>query len=250
MRTPLVVGNWKLHLGLKDAQSLARALVQGIEPDLPCEVGVAPVFTVLQAVASVLEGSPIALCAQDLHWVDKGPYTGAVGAPFLVELGCRYVIVGHSERRQHFGENDRIVRLKVEAALRGGLAPIACVGESLTERERGEAFVVVRRQVEAIVEGLDGVERLVIAYEPVWAIGTGKVAEPQDAQAMHAAIREIVARHAGQSIANAMRILYGGSVKPENAPGLLREPDIDGALVGGASLDARSFLAIIHAVRP
>jgi triosephosphate isomerase len=210
-------------------------------------VVLAPVFTALSTVASALRGSAIGLAGQDLHWEDKGAFTGEVSGPLLRDVGCSHVIVGHSERRQLFGDTDAAVRRKVEAALRAGLVPIACVGETLAEREAGATLAVVRGQLDAILQGLVGAERVVIAYEPVWAIGTGRVARAEDAQEVHRAIRVRAGELAGGGVSAALRLLYGGSVKADNAAGLLAQPDIDGALVGGASLDAAQFLAIVRA---
>jgi triosephosphate isomerase len=246
-RRPLIAGNWKLQNGLEASASLARAVAAGLAEQTPAEVLLAPVFTALSTVAAALQGTTIGLAGQDLHWEDKGAFTGEVSAPLLVDVGCSHVIVGHSERRQLFGDTDAAVRRKVEAALRGGLVPIACVGETLSEREGGKTLEVVLGQLDAILEGLAGVERLVVAYEPVWAIGTGRVAKAEDAQEVHRAIRTRVAERSGNAVADGLRILYGGSVKADNAGGLLAQADIDGALVGGASLDASQFLAIVRA---
>ena len=249
MRKPLIAGNWKLHNTVRDSVALALAIANGVKPG-DVDVVIAPVFTSLAMVASSLNEAPhVALAGQDVHWDDKGAFTGEVSAPLLRDVGCRYVIVGHSERRQFFGETDARVRLKVDAAFRAGLTPIACVGETLEEREAGRTLEVVLRQLDAIAEGLGQLDQIVVAYEPVWAIGTGRVAKPEDAQAVHAAIRERIATHGGAEKASGIRILYGGSVKADNARGLFSQPDIDGALVGGASLDAASFLAITEAAR-
>ena len=246
-RRPLIAGNWKLQNGLAASEALAHAVVAGLDAGAVAEVVIAPVFTALSRVRAALEGSNVGLAGQDLHWEDKGAFTGEVSGPLLADVGCTHVIVGHSERRQHFGDTDASVRRKVEAALRAGLVPIACVGETLAERESGKTLAVVLGQVGAIVSDLSGLERVVIAYEPVWAIGTGRVASPTDAQDVHRAIRERVGELAGAVLADGMRLLYGGSVKPDNAAGLLGQPDIDGALVGGASLDAAQFLGIVRA---
>jgi triosephosphate isomerase len=249
-RRPLIAGNWKLHNGLEASASLTRAIAAGLAPSAKAEVVIAPVFTVLASVASLLRelgADTIGLAAQDLHWEDEGAFTGEVSAPLLTDVGCSHVILGHSERRRLFGDTDAHVRRKVEAALRGALTPIACVGETLEEREAGRTLEVILRQVDAIAADLSDAPRIVLAYEPVWAIGTGRVAEAEDAQDVHHAIRNRVRELAGDSVAAALRILYGGSVKPGNASGLLSQPDIDGALVGGASLDAAQFLAIVAA---
>lgn len=249
MRTPLVAGNWKLHKTVDESRALAAAIVESSEAKSPgVEVVLAPVFTALSAVRLVLEGTPVALSAQDLHYADFGAFTGEVSAPLLIDVGCTYVIVGHSERRQHFGDTDEVVSQKTQAALAHSLTPIVCVGETLAERESGSTHEVVGRQIDAVIDALspDQLERVVIAYEPVWAIGTGKVAAARDAQEVHAMIRDRLANKDAGAAAK-VRILYGGSVKPNNARELMEQADIDGALVGGASLDAESFRSIIGA---
>ncbi len=246
-RRPLIAGNWKLHNTIAESIALARAIADArIGPRT--DVVVAPVFTALAAVAEALRGTRVEVSAQDVFWEDKGAFTGEVCAPMLADAGCTYGIVGHSERRQFFGETDEGVAKKVTALRKAGLTPIACVGETLAERESGITFEVVRRQLEAILAVLDetGAAEVVIAYEPVWAIGTGKVAKSSDAQAVHAYLRDRIVHKFGDA-GHATRILYGGSVKPDNAAELLAQPDIDGALVGGASLDAAGFARIIQA---
>jgi triosephosphate isomerase len=247
-RTPLLAGNWKMHGTRREAVALARALVEAIGAVGDREVVVAPPFTALEAVAQVLAGSRIGLAAQNVHWEAKGAFTGEVSAPMLREAGCTHVIVGHSERRQYFGETDATVGKRLRAALGGGLTPIACVGETLAEREAGQTHAVIARQVAAALAGLSpaDVARCVVAYEPVWAIGTGHTATPAQAEEVHAAIRRQVAGLAGEAVAAGLRILYGGSVKPENIDALMAEADIDGALVGGASLEAAAFARIVH----
>jgi triosephosphate isomerase len=245
-RTKLICGNWKLHKTIAESVELATAIKNAVAPLRDVEVAVAPVFTALHAVAKRLEGSAVALAAQDCFWEDQGAFTGEVSAKLLKDVGCKYVIVAHSERRQHFGEIDASANLKVRAVLRNGLEPILCVGETLAERDAGEAFSVVQRQLAgglAKVTAADA-ERLVIAYEPVWAIGTGRTATPQQAQEMHELIRGKLAEQLGD-IAERIRIQYGGSVKPDNAAHLMEQGDIDGALVGGASLKADDFLQIV-----
>lgn len=248
-RVPLVAGNWKMHKTPSEGAGLGRELRQRLGAPDRVEVTVCPPYPALAAVGGALDGSGIVLGAQDLHWEKEGPFTGAVSAGMLVEVGCRFVIVGHSERRQHFGETDGTVQRKVRAALAAGLVPIVCVGETLPERDAGRMLAVVSRQVRAALEGLTGAEyaRLVLAYEPVWAIGTGRTATPAQAQEVHGAIRRLLEEAGGGA---ATRILYGGSVKAENAVALLREPDVDGALVGGASLVAEQFARIVEAARP
>lgn len=211
------------------------------------EVVVCPPFTSLFSVGEVLKGTGIALGAQDVSWADEGAYTGAISAAMLKDLGCQYTIVGHSERRQYFHETDEDVRRKVEAALGRGIGVIVCVGESQAEREEGQTEAVIEREVRAVVEGLtiDEPQRFVIAYEPIWAIGTGLTATSAEAGRVCGLIRQILADCWGQALADEIRIQYGGSVKPENIAELMREPDIDGALVGGASLEASSFAQIV-----
>jgi triosephosphate isomerase len=245
-RIPLVAGNWKLHKTVAESLELATAIRNAVGPLRDVEVAIAPVFTALHAVGKRLEGSAVALAAQDCFWEDQGAWTGEVSAKLLADVGCRYVIVGHSERRQHFGETDAAVNLKAKAVLRHRLRPIVCVGETLAEREAGEAFGRVGAQIEGSLAGLGEAElrETVIAYEPVWAIGTGKVATTLQAQEVHAFIRGRL-RELWGAVADEVRIQYGGSVKPDNAAGLLGQPDIDGALVGGASLKADDFLRIV-----
>ncbi|MFZ2089625.1 MAG: triose-phosphate isomerase [Desulfobaccales bacterium] len=243
---PLIAGNWKMHKTQAEARDLARAIVQGVGPQTRAEVVLAPPYTALAAVAAVLAGSKVKLSAQDTFWEEKGAYTGAISPGMLADAGCTHVIVGHSERRQHFGDTDDTVKRKVKAVLAVGLKPIICVGETLTEREAGRTFAVVETQIRGGLAGFPASEvlRLVIAYEPVWAIGTGKTATPAQAQEVHRLIRSLLPEVLGT---DAIRILYGGSVTPDNAATLMAEPDINGALVGGASLTAASFLGIIAA---
>jgi triosephosphate isomerase len=245
-RTKLICGNWKLHKTIAESIELATAIKNAVGPVRDVEVAIAPVFTALQPVAKRLEGSAVALAAQDCFWEDQGAWTGEVSCKLLKDVGCKYVIIAHSERRQHFGEIDASANLKIRAALRNGLDPIYCVGETLAERDAGEAFGVVARQLDgglAQLSAADG-ERLVIAYEPVWAIGTGRTATPQQAQEVHEFIRGKLSERFGD-VAQRIRIQYGGSVKPDNAALLMDQPDIDGALVGGASLKADDFLRIV-----
>jgi len=249
-RRPLIAGNWKLNNALEPSLTLAKAIREGTQ-GTAAEVVVAPVFTALASVRELLRDSHVALSGQDVYWQDKGAFTGQVSAPLLKDVGCTYCIVGHSERRQLFGESDESVRKKVAVLLASGLAPILCVGESLEQRDQGATLGVVLGQVLAGLAGITSEQlvSLVIAYEPVWAIGTGKTSTPEDAQAVHAAIRRQLADSRGEAFAQRTRILYGGSVKADNAAELLRQPDIDGALVGGASLVADQFIAIVAAAR-
>jgi triosephosphate isomerase len=248
-RKPLIAGNWKLNNTVAESQALAGAIAAHVGTGLSCEVVVGPVATSLTAVAKMLEDSAVGLAAQNTHWEDSGAFTGELSPTLLLDAGCGYCIIGHSERRQFFGETDAGVRKKVSALLVHKLVPIVCVGESLEQREAGQTLDVVLGQVEAATDGLDAVALapLVIAYEPIWAIGTGRTAKAEDAQEVHGAIRAKLAELKGESWANTVRILYGGSVKPSNADELLGQPDIDGALVGGASLSAENFIPIIDA---
>jgi triosephosphate isomerase len=246
-RTPLIAGNWKLNKTTDEAVELATAIKNGA--DVPgVDVLVSPVFTVLAAVAKALEGSKVFLAGQNMHSELGGAYTGEISPTMLTDVGCSHVILGHSERRQYFGETDEGVAKKTRMALDNGLLPISCVGETLEEREGGKTMDVVGRQVDAILNAVsaDEAAKVVIAYEPVWAIGTGKVATPEQAQEVHAFIRKRVDKIHGPAVADAVRILYGGSVKPDNVKGLMGLPDVDGALVGGASLKADSFLKLVR----
>lgn len=248
-RLPLIAGNWKMHKTPTETAELLSALVARLPATLSDrEVVVAPPFTALETAARALRGSPIRLSAQNLHAETYGAFTGEVSGPMLKAVGCQYVIIGHSERRQYCGETDEQVAQKIKAAQRDGLTPIVCVGETLAERERGDMFAVISRQIRAGLTGqsVPAIATLVLAYEPIWAIGTGKTASPEQAQEVHATIRQTLVELAGQSSAAAVRIVYGGSVKPDNVDGLLAQPDIDGALVGGASLQADSFARIVH----
>ena len=221
-----------------------RKRIGGVEG---VEVVVFPPFTVLGPVEKVLKGTSIGLGAQNMYWETEGPYTGETSAPMLVDLGCRYVILGHSERRQYFGETDERINRKIKSALTFGLTPVVCVGETLKQREEGSFKRIVENQLELCLKDIDsqGADRIVIAYEPVWAIGTGLTASPQQAEEMHSLVRKLLAKIFGKDLADSIRVQYGGSAKPENIGELMREPDIDGALVGGASLDASSFAKIV-----
>ncbi len=249
-RIPLVAGNWKMHKTVAEARDLAAALTRSPLP-AGVEVAVCPPFTALAEVSRVLEGSAVRLGAQDLFWEPQGAFTGEVSPVMLTDLGCRYVIVGHSERRQHFGETDEAVARKARAAFAHGLIPITCVGEQLEDRDAGQTERVVTRQVEIATAGLslEHVRQFVIAYEPVWAIGTGRAATGQEANRVISVIRETLARKAAGAAAQT-RVLYGGSVTPDNAAEFSRQPEIDGALVGGASLDVQKFVTIVRAHAP
>jgi triosephosphate isomerase len=253
MRTPFVVGNWKLNKTISEALALVTELKNQLGAVKGVAVGVAPTFVALNAVAKRLEGSAIATCSQDCFWESTGAFTGEVSAPLLGDAGATWAIVGHSERRQLFGDTNESVGKKARAALAGGLGAIVCVGEMLAERDGGKTLDIVDAQLAGGLDGIDGgvaAQRLVIAYEPVWAIGTGRTATPAQAQEVHAHIRKRLVEKFGQATAQAIRIQYGGSVKPSNAEALMAEPDIDGALVGGASLEAADFVAIVKAARP
>jgi len=248
-RTPLIAGNWKLHNTVAESQALAGAIAAHVGGGLACDVVVGPVATSLTAVKQRIEGSAVGLAAQNTHWEDSGAWTGELSPTLLLDAGCGYCIIGHSERRQFFGETDEGVRKKVAALLVHKVVPIVCIGESLEQREAGKTLDVVLGQIEAATEGFDAVALapLVVAYEPIWAIGTGRTAKAEDAQEVHSAIRDRLAELKGKSWADSVRILYGGSVKPSNADELLSQPDVDGALVGGASLTADNFIPIIDA---
>jgi len=247
-RVPVLAGNWKMWGTRAEATALARALVQGVGQTNGREVVVAPAYTALEAVREVLAGSVIKLSAQNVHWEPKGAYTGDVSCAMLKEAGCTHVIIGHSERRQYNAETDDTVNLKVHAAIAAGFTPIVCVGETLAERDAGTTLSIIRRQVGGAFAGMGAAEfgRSIVAYEPVWAIGTGRTATPAQAEEVHAAIRKLIGELVGGAVAAGVRILYGGSVKPDNVDALMAEPDIDGALVGGASLDAASFTRIVQ----
>jgi len=249
MRTPMLAGNWKLQAGTRaEARALAAAVAAGCRGLAGREVMLAPPFTVLREVAAAVANSPVAVGSQDLYWDKSGAFTGEVSAAMVADCGCRYAIVGHSERRQFFGETDYTVAKKAAAAVTAGLVPVVCVGESLAQRDAGETMQVVETQVRhGLVElSADALAILVIAYEPVWAIGTGRTATPEQAQEVHARIRGVLRNAAPAGIADQIRILYGGSVKPGNIDELMACADVDGALVGGASLVADEFLRIVH----
>jgi triosephosphate isomerase (TIM) len=247
MRTPIMAGNWKMHKNAAEARALAAGIVDKAGTASGVEVVLCPPFTALAAVAETIKGSAISLGAQNCHYEEKGAFTGEVSPKFLLDFGCKYVIIAHSERRQYFGEDDALINRKLKAVRGLGLVPIFCVGETLEQRDKDLTFDVLRKQV---VNGLadiqlDDPSRFIVAYEPVWAIGTGKVATPAQAQETHRYVRDLLAGLWGSDTAEAVRIQYGGSVKPDNVRELMACPDIDGALVGGASLDAGSFAGIV-----
>jgi triosephosphate isomerase (TIM) len=249
MRKPVIAGNWKMYKLLGEAVETVQALKGLVANVNHCEVVIAPVFTALKTVADRLEGSNIRIAAQNCAMQNEfGAHTGEVAPAMLKDVGCSHVIIGHSERRQFYGETDQSVNKKTKATLVAGLTAIVCVGEMLADREGGNAESVVKMQLVNSLEGLtvSDMERIIIAYEPVWAIGTGKTATPEQAQEIHGHIRRTIDETHGNDVANAMRILYGGSVKPDNIKELMSQDDVDGALVGGASLDAESFARIVN----
>lgn len=248
MRQPLICGNWKMFKTVHDAVLHVKEL-RGLVKDISgVDIVVAPPFTAIHAAAEAAWNSNVAVSGQDVHWEREGAFTGAVSAPMLREAGAEFVIIGHSERRTLFGETDATVNKKVHAAIAAGLTPIMCIGETLDQRERDETLAVLDRQIKAGLEGTTGEQLagMVLAYEPVWAIGTGRNATPQQAGEAHFHIRQRLKQWFGLDASERCRILYGGSVKPDNIATLIAQPDVDGALVGGASLDAASFLAIVR----
>ena len=243
---PFIAGNWKMYKNIREAVELVSAIKKSESELLEAEVVVIPPFTALSKVKEALQGSSLKLGAQNLFWEEKGAFTGEISPTMLSDAGCRYVVIGHSERRQYFGETDESVNKKVKSALAHNLAPIVCIGESIEERKGGETMGKVDRQIsKGLVElSADDIRRLIIAYEPIWAIGTGLFATPGQAEEVHVFIREKLAEKYGKEIARYAIILYGGSVKPDNSYSLLKEENINGALVGGASLEASSFIEI------
>jgi triosephosphate isomerase (TIM) len=247
-RRPLIAGNWKMFKTGPEAVETADRLVNLLSTTIDIDVMIAPPFTALALVSELLKKTPISLGAQNFFWEAEGAYTGEISASMLVSAGCRYVIVGHSERRQYFGETDETVNQKIKAAVTNDLIPVMCIGESETERESKETFSVLDRQVQKGLRGFsaDEMETLVMAYEPVWAIGTGKTATADQAQEVHLFLRAMLEKKFGNKLANSIRILYGGSVKSDNIKELMTMPDIDGALIGGASLEPETFSKIVH----
>lgn len=247
MRIPVIAGNWKMHKTAGEARLLARAIKDEIGDLSGRQVVLAPPFTALTSVYKEIQGSPLILAAQNVHWESKGAFTGEISIPMVEDAGCGMVIIGHSERRQFFGETDFTVNRRVRAVLDSKLQTIVCVGETLSERESGKHHSIVAQQLAGGLDGLtaQGMLRIILAYEPVWAIGTGRTASPEIAQEMHGLIRKWLSDRFGNE-AQEVRILYGGSVKPDNIDVLMQQPDIDGALVGGACLEADSFLRIVH----
>lgn len=248
MRRYVIAGNWKMNKTVAEATQTAADLRRLVAQFRDCDIIVAPTYTALWPVAQKLADSNVSVCAQEIYFEKSGAFTGAISADMVQEAGCQYALIGHSERRQIFGETLETSRKRMQAAFDAGLTPILCIGETLEEREAGRTLEVVGEQLDAAIAGFDltTLENMIVAYEPVWAIGTGKVATPQQAQDVHAGIRERL-RYVGQDLAAGMRLLYGGSVKPANANELMSQEDIDGVLVGGASLEAESFAGIVKA---
>ena len=247
-RRPLIAGNWKMYKTPDEAAETSQQLVERVAGVTEVDIMIAPTYAALVPVFEVIQNSPVALGAQNLFWENEGAYTGEISASMLKSIGCQYGIIGHSERRQYFGETDETVNKKIQAAIQVGLKPIFCVGETEEERESEQTLSVLDKQVKKGLEGLlsEQLDTLIIAYEPVWAIGTGKTATDDQAQEVHQFIRSLVEKNFDTALSDSIRILYGGSVKPSNVAGLMSMPDIDGALVGGASLDAESFSKIVR----
>jgi len=248
VRKPVIAGNWKMYKTIAETVEFFSQIKPLVADVKHCEMVIAPPFTALARAAELGEGAGIGISAQNLYWESEGAWTGEVSAAMIRDAGCRFTIIGHSERRQFFGETDRGVNRKIRAALGAGLEAIVCVGELLAEREGGQTEKVLEKQLTGGLSGLTEQEfsRIIIAYEPVWAIGTGRTATPEIAQDAHRFIRLRLGQAIAQGAAERVRILYGGSVKPDNIGGLMAQPDIDGALVGGASLQAKSFASIVH----
>ncbi len=251
MRRPFIAGNWKMHTDRVSAIALAEGIADQIADIAHIDLAVCPPYVYIDAVGRAVAGSKLGVGAQNMYHEAGGAYTGEVSATMLLDVGCKYVILGHSERRHILGETDAAVNRKVHAAHQAGLVPVVCVGELLEEREAGQTLQVIRTQFEGSLAGLSDhqMTKTVLAYEPVWAIGTGKVATPEQAQEVHADLRKMIAGQYNTQVAESVVIQYGGSVKPDNAAELLGQPDIDGALVGGASLKADSFLGIVAGVK-
>ncbi|MBI1978376.1 MAG: triose-phosphate isomerase [Candidatus Omnitrophica bacterium] len=247
MKHPLIAGNWKMFKTIPETVNLINIIKAGVHKITDCDIVVCPAFTTLAAVSKEIEDTKIELGAQNMHYETEGAFTGEISPLMLKDVRCRYVILGHSERRQHFKETDELINKKVMAALKYNLVPILCVGETLEEREARHAFEVVKQQFDRCLKNLkaEEVARVVIAYEPVWAIGTGKTATPEQAEQMHSYIRRLLNEQFGEEVGEKVYILYGGSVKPDNIAQLMAKPNVDGALVGGASIKAESFIQIV-----
>ncbi len=251
MRRKVIAGNWKMHKDLSESQNLISKLTNALsKEEIRCDVIICPPFTSLSEAGSLIKNTKVKLGAQNMHFEDKGAFTGEISAAMLKSVGCEYVILGHSERRTIFGESDSTVNKKIKKALSSGLKPIFCIGETLQEREKGIMKDVIKRQTTESLQHVSKgeMEKIIIAYEPVWAIGTGVNATPEQAQEVHVFVRELISEIFGSDTAENLVIQYGGSVKPENAADLLSQSDIDGALVGGACLDSDSFISIIKSV--
>lgn len=247
MRRPLIAANWKMYKTISEALGVVASIKAGVHKATECEVVICPPFTALASVGSALKESPLELGAQDMHPESEGAFTGEISPLMLKDVGCRYVILGHSERRNYFHESNEFINQKVKAALKFSLVPIVCIGETLEEREARKAFEAVKRQFDGSLKDLsnEDIQRTVIAYEPVWAIGTGRTATPEQAEQMHSYIRRLLHEKHGEESASRVLILYGGSVRPENMSALMQKPNVDGALVGGASLRPESFIQIV-----
>ncbi len=248
VRRPLIAGNWKMHKTGEEAVDFVNALKETVADVTDVDIMIAPAFTALTQLSAVLNGTNIGLGAQNLHWEAQGAYTGEISTAMLQSAGCQYVIIGHSERRQYFGETDQDINRKIDTASKADLIPVFCIGETESQRDAGETFNILDKQIKNGLEGLlsENLKSLVVAYEPVWAIGTGKTATKEQAQEAHAFIREWFAKNYEAELAQGLRILYGGSVKPSNVKDLMAMEDIDGALVGGASLDPQSFSQLVN----
>ncbi len=247
-RKIIIAGNWKMNKSIHEAEELTKGIKQLLGETSEVDVVVCPTFTALKSVGDIITNTNIKLGAQNMHWEAEGAYTGEISSSMLRDLYCHYVILGHSERRTYFGETDEVVNKKVKAAIAGNLIPIVCVGESLEQRESDQTKAIIKDQIEKSLAGLgEDLKKVIIAYEPIWAIGTGLTASPEQAQDVHAYIRGILEEMGGTDVAQAIRIQYGGSMKPTNADELLSQPDIDGGLIGGAALDANSFAGIVNA---
>jgi len=251
MRTKIVAGNWKMNKSLPEAIQLIKDLKTTVKPENKVEVIIAPPYVNLTKAVELLKDFPIGISAQNMHFADSGAYTGEISADMLKAIGVNTVILGHSERRAYFNETDDMLKQKAHKAYEKGMTNIFCVGEQLEQRQAGEHFEVVKNQIKNALFDLplQAYKNIVIAYEPVWAIGTGETASPEQAQEMHQFIREVLAKKYGQDLANSVRILYGGSVKPGNAKEIFSKPDVDGGLIGGAALNAQDFNAIVEAAK-
>lgn len=246
MRRPLIAGNWKMYKTPKQAKELAQQLKTDLADVKDVDIAICPPFTALPVVAEAIKGSNIELGAQNMHYETKGAFTGEISPEFILELGCKYVILGHSERRQYFNETDELINKKLMTALKMNISPIFCIGEKLSERESGKTFDIIKSQLNNGLAGIkEGIDKIIIAYEPIWAIGTGKTATPKQAAEVHEYIRDWLKKNCSLKVAEEKRILYGGSVKPDNIDELMAEKELDGALVGGASLEAQSFIRLV-----